>query len=118
MAARLFHPLFALLASVIGATIKRNTPLSPNLRVHVELFIQTLKVEYLDKFVIVAQRHLNHITREFQVHYNRERPHEACGHLPLGADPPSTLPLRTKSSDVACTTRLGELLKSNRRRPA
>jgi putative transposase len=92
--------------------------LSPNLRAHVERFIQTLKVECLDKFVIVAPRHLNHITREFQVHYNRERPHEACGHLPPGADPPSTLPLRTKPTDIVCTTRLGRLVKSYERRIA
>jgi putative transposase len=109
---------FDLVIEATGATIKRNTPLSPNLRAHVERFIQTLKVECLDKFVIVAQRHLNHITREFQAHYNRERPHEACGHLPPGADPPSTLPLRTKSSDIVSTTRLGGLLKSYGRRVA
>lgn len=35
-----------------GATIKRNTPVSPNLRAHVERFIQSLKHECLDKFVI------------------------------------------------------------------
>ena len=65
-----------------GAKIKRNTYRSPNLRAHVERYIQTLKFECLDKFVIVAKRHLNYITSEFQVHYNRERPHEARGNLP------------------------------------
>jgi putative transposase len=34
--------------------VKRNTPLSPNLRANVEQFIQTLKFECLNKFVIVA----------------------------------------------------------------
>ena len=42
-----------------GAKVKRNTPQSPNLRAHVERFIQTQKVECLNKFVIVAERHLN-----------------------------------------------------------
>jgi putative transposase len=65
-----------------GAEIKRNTPLSPNLRAHVERFIQTLKVECLDLFMIVAERHLNYINREWRLHDNRERPHEARGHLP------------------------------------
>lgn len=65
-----------------GTKIKRNTPLSPNLRAHVEPFIQTLKVECLDKFVIVAQRHLNYVCRKFAAHYNRERPHAARDHLP------------------------------------
>ena len=39
--------------------IKRTVPLSPNLRAHVERFIQSLKQECLDKFVIVTERHLN-----------------------------------------------------------
>jgi putative transposase len=78
--------------------------------------ILLLRMKCLDKFAIVAQRHLNHITREFQVHYNREQPHEACGHLPPGTDPPSTLPLILKPADVVCTTRLGGLLKSYGRR--
>lgn len=34
--------------------MKRNTPLSPNLRAHVERFIQILKCECLNKFVIMG----------------------------------------------------------------
>ena len=47
-----------------GAKIKRNTPQSPNLREHVERYIQSMKVEVLDKFVIVAERHLNYVCRQ------------------------------------------------------
>lgn len=50
---------------------------TPNLRAHVERFIQSLKQECLDKFVIVAERHLNHVNRQGRLHYNRECPHEA-----------------------------------------
>jgi hypothetical protein len=39
-----------------GAKIKRNTPMSPNLRAHVERCIQSLKQECLGKFVIAAER--------------------------------------------------------------
>jgi hypothetical protein len=35
--------------------VKRNPPLSPDLRANVEQFIQTLKLECLLKFVIVAE---------------------------------------------------------------
>lgn len=42
-----------------GAKFKRNTPVSPNLRAHVERFIQSLKPGCLDTFVIVAERQLN-----------------------------------------------------------
>jgi putative transposase len=61
--------------------VKRNTPASPNLRAHIERFIQTLQVECLDKFVVINERHLNLINREFQWWYNHERPHSARDHL-------------------------------------
>ncbi|MBX3444917.1 MAG: DDE-type integrase/transposase/recombinase [Planctomyces sp.] len=115
-----------------GASIKRNTPASPNLRAHVERFIQTLQVECLDKFVVVSRRHLNHLGREFQTHYNRERPHTARGHLPpdwgsepaaapglaVATDLPRSVPPPLRPGDVLCTTRLGGTLKHYQRRAA
>ena len=95
-----------------GATIKRNTPVSPNLRAHVEQFIQSLKHERLDKFVIVAQRHLNHICREWSAHYNTERPHEFRDHLPPACAKPPEVIESIGTSDVVCKTRLGGLLNS------
>ena len=101
-----------------GAKIKRNTPVSPNLRAHVERFIQSLKQECLDKFVIVAERHLNHVNREWWLHYNRERPYSAREYLPPDyvAQPP--LALTVQHRDIVCTTRLGGLLRSYERRAA
>ena len=99
-------------------TIKRNTPLSPNLRAHVERFIQTLQVECLDKFVIVAQRDLNHVCRQFEAWCNTERLHEACDHLPpaIEAEPEERTTIRR--SDVVCNMRLGGAPKSYSRRAA
>lgn len=102
----------------MASKIKRNTPFSPNLRAHVERFIQTLKVECLDKFVIVAQRHLNYVCREFAIHYNRERPHEARDHLPPACESPPEPVETIRPGDVVCTTRLGGLLRSYSRRAA
>lgn len=99
-----------------GAKVKRNTPVSPNLRAHVERFIQTLKVECLDKFVIVAERHLNDVCREWRWHYNRERPHEARHHLPPEFDKPPENAETIRPDDVVCSSRLGGLLNSYRRR--
>lgn len=101
-----------------GAEVKRNTPLSPNLRAHVERFIQTLKVECLDRFVIVAERHLNYINREWRLHYNRERPHEGRGHLPPGMEKPPETNDAIRPNDVVCSSRLGRLLKHYERRAA
>jgi hypothetical protein len=64
----------------------------------------------LDKFVVVTQRHLNYIKSEFQVHYNRERPHEAVGTLPPAR---SMEPSRTsKEVDEVYSSRLGGALVS------
>lgn len=101
-----------------GAEVRRNTPRSPNLRAHVERFIQSLKVECLDRFVIVAERHLNYINREWRLHYNRERPHEGRGHLPPDCEKPPAPTASLRTRDVVCTTRLGGLLKSYSRRAA
>ncbi len=98
--------------------VKRNTPLSPNLRAHVERFIQSLKVECLDKFVIVAERHLNYVCREWRLHYNRERPHSARDHLPPDFEPPTERTAEIRPTDVVCTTRLGGLLRCYERRVA
>jgi hypothetical protein len=39
------------------------------------------RFERLGEFVIMAQRHWNHVCRSFEAWYNTGRPHEACGHL-------------------------------------
>ncbi len=51
--------------------------MSPNLRAHVERFIQTLKCECLNRFVIVAEKHLDYVCRVWSRHYNEERPHSS-----------------------------------------
>ena len=58
---------------------------SPNLRAYVEQFIQCLNFEVLDKFVNVAERHLNYVNREWRPHCNiGSRPHEARGQSAAG----------------------------------
>lgn len=101
-----------------SATIKRTVPLSPNLRAHVERFIQSLKFECLDRFVIVGERHLNYICREWQRHFNGERPHSARGHLPPVWKATSEKDSTVRPSDVVCSSRLGGLLNSYCRRAA
>jgi putative transposase len=101
-----------------GVEIKRTVPLSPNLRAHVERFIQSLKQECLDKFVIVAERHLNYVNREWRLHYNSERPHSAMNHLPPDFAESQEQTAEIASRDIVCTTRLGGLLKSYARRAA
>ena len=79
--------------------------MSPNLRAHVERIIQSQKQECLDKVVIVAERHLNHVYRDWRLLYNRERPHEARGHLQLCMETPPQTNETVRLSDVAYSSR-------------
>ena len=111
-----YTPAFDAVFSTSNTEVKRNTPASPNLRAHVERFIQTLQVECLDKFVVVNERHLNLINREFQWWYNHERPHSARNHLPPGSQSPPEEWATVNVNDVVCETRLGGALKTYWRR--
>lgn len=116
-ATKFMAPFDAVLKSA-DVEVQRNTPRSPNLRAHVERFMQSLKVECLDKFVIVAERHLNYVCREWRLHYNRERPHSAIDHSPLEFTPPAERTEEIRSRHIVCTTRLVGLLRSYERRAA
>lgn len=101
-----------------GSEVVKTTPMSPNLRAHVERIIQTLKFECLDKFVIVSERHLNVINGHFQAWYNFERPHSSRDFLPPATESPPEPNETIRLNDVVCETRLGGVLKSYSRRAA
>ncbi len=98
-----------------NSDIKRNTIRSPNLRAHVERFIQTFQNECLHKFVIIGHRQLNHISREFMLHYNRERPHSARDSLPPDCQKEPEQCATISMGEVTCKTRLGGTLLSYER---
>ncbi|MEW4530194.1 integrase core domain-containing protein [Maioricimonas sp. JC845] len=101
-----------------GATVKKTSIQSPNLQAHVERVIQTLQHEVLNHFVVVSERHLNHICSEAARWYNSERGHSARENLPPAWDSPPEPVDTIRLSDVACSTRLGGLLKHYWRRAA
>jgi putative transposase len=101
-----------------GCAVHETTPLSPNLQAHVERAIQILKHECLNAFVVVSQKHLNDIVREFQTWYNWERGHSARDHLPPACERKPEPVTTIKPGDVVCTTRLGGHLKTYSRRAA
>jgi putative transposase len=71
-----------------------------------EGFIQTIQQECLDHFVVLGERHLNHLVREFVQHYHTERPHQGKGNAPLVGRPAGT-----ESGGIVVRDRLGGLLK-------
>ncbi len=47
-----------------------------------------MKRECLNHFVCFGLTHLDYLLREYAVHYNTERPHQAMGNKPLGPTEP------------------------------
>jgi len=88
---------------------------APNTNAYVERFIQTIQQECLDHFVILGQRHFDHLVTEWLEHYHRERPHQAKDNDLLmpgkrrrrSCPPDGGLPL----AEMRCEQRLGGLLK-------
>jgi putative transposase len=104
-----------------GTEVKRVGPVAPNMNAYAERWVQTLRVECLDQFVILGESHLRHIVKEFIEHYNVERPHQSRGNVPLpdavAAD--AGKPLSPPSAgEIICKERLGGLLKYYHRRAA
>lgn len=46
--------------------------------------VQTLQQECLDHFIVFGKKHLDHLVREYLIHYHTERPHQGVGNVPLG----------------------------------
>jgi putative transposase len=78
---------------------------SPNLNAYCERFVQILKYECLDHFVVVSEKQLNYIVGEFMRYYHEERPHQGLGNVPLSGLLPAA------DGKVVCRERLGGLLK-------
>ena len=75
-------------------------------------YVQTIRRECLDHFLILGERHLRHLVGEWEGHYLGERPHQGVGNVPLpdaDADESRVLPL--PAGEVRCRERLGGLLK-------
>jgi putative transposase len=83
-------------------------------------FVQSIKQECLDYFVVFGQRHLDYLCHEFIEHYHAERPHQGLDNrLPVTrGEKRKRQPDLVALADVACHTRLGGLLKHYYRKAA
>ena len=92
---------------------------SPNTVAFVERFVQTIKQECLDHFVVFGHKHMDVLCREFKNHYHLERPHQGLDNglimKPSSKTRKTGEPDTISLSDIRCEDRLGGLLKSYRR---
>jgi putative transposase len=74
-----------------GISVIRTPIQAPNANAHAERWVRTLRVECLDRILVLGRRHLEHILRVYRQHYNEHRPHRALCLLPPNG-PRTTLP--------------------------
>uniref|UniRef100_UPI0030D85B12 integrase core domain-containing protein n=1 Tax=uncultured Rubinisphaera sp. TaxID=1678686 RepID=UPI0030D85B12 len=106
-------------ATVEAAGMKSN-PLpkaSPNLNGRCERFIETIKLECLNKFIVSGKKHLDYLTNEFTSYYNIKRSHMEQDHLPPIREEPDEV--TTISIDqIEVRQYVGGLIKSFDRKMA
>ncbi len=86
---------------------------SPNLNAYAERFVLSIKSECLNRLVLLGERHLRTVVREFVTHYHRERNHQGLdGQLIEFSGNES------RSGPIQCRERLGGLLRYYHREAA
>jgi putative transposase len=84
-----------------GIRVIRTPVQAPNANAHAERWIRTLRIDCLDRILILGHRHLEHVLRVYR-HYNEHRPHRALDLLPPnGRDPtPLNAPAHLRRRDL------------------
>lgn len=78
---------------------------SPNLNAFAERWVQSIKHECLNHFIVFGENHMRYLVEEYAAHYHAERPHQSLGNNPLE----STIAM--PDGEAACRVRLGGLIK-------
>ena len=107
--------------------VKPVGPHAPNLNAFIERWIQSLKYEALNHFIVFGKAHFDYIVAEYVAYYLERRPHQGLGNVLLPrrrvdivdtaanteeANEPLSL------ADIKCESRLGGLLKHYYRQAA
>jgi len=70
--------------SQYGITGISTSPYAPNMNVHVERVIGTIKREALDHFLLFSEKQVSKIIKEYVHYYNNFRPHQGIDRIPNG----------------------------------
>jgi len=73
----LFTTAFGEVFKAEGLRIITTLPRTPRMNAICERVIGTLRRELLDRTLILGERHLAHVLREYLIHYNGHRPHQS-----------------------------------------
>jgi transposase InsO family protein len=82
-----------------------------------ERFIETIRLERLNKFIIFGKRHLDYLVAEFTEYYNTRRAHMERDHLPPVREEPEEVATLTMD-EIEVKSYVGGLVKSFERKAA
>ena len=86
---------------------------------HAEAWVQRVKHECLNHFIVFGERHLRHILSRWLDYYHRFRPHQGLGNVPISPSEFSSDSMISIPFDkIACREWLGGLLKHYERKAA
>jgi putative transposase len=94
-----------------GAQVILTPLMSPKANAHAERWIGSCRRECLDWMLVVDQRHLETIIREYCLHFNEERPHRSRNLRPPGSRSDH---FQMAGGQIERSTRLGGLLSDYR----
>jgi len=101
-----FSPAFREIVKNEGVKLVRLPPKSPNLNVHIERFMRSIKSECLAKMIFFGEKTLRNAVGRYVVHYPTERNHQGLENTIV--EPNSEVGPVT--GNVKCRERLGGLL--------
>jgi putative transposase len=94
-----------------GLRVIRTPIRSPKANAFAERFVRTVRHECLDDILVLGERHLSRILREYVKHYNEERPHRG-----LSLQTPEPRPtLNRADGEIVRVARLGGLINEYHR---
>jgi len=73
----IFTTAFGEVFKAKGLRIVPSLPRTPRMNAIFERVIRTLRRELLNRTLILGDRHLDLVLREYLIHYNRHRPHQS-----------------------------------------
>ncbi len=96
----------------VGVRIQKLTPGSPNLNAYIERWVQSIKHECLDHFIVLGERHLRYLVNDYVDYYHHQRPHQGLDNTPPhGLNQVDESDCPDDTSQIVCRTRPGGLLK-------
>lgn len=106
-----YPDLFDEILADAGIQVMLTGARTPRMNAIMERWVQTCRHELLDRTLIQNERHLRHALRQFELHYNTHRPHQALQQAaPQRTVPEPLTPAQITRLKVRRRDRLGGVL--------